>query len=490
MLSLPTQSINELLVGLYQLDIFSDGIIKDSVVRVTRTDDGDQLALYRGAVAAELSSPQYFGPFCDQDSLVVWNTSTQSGGFAAAFYDLNGAPAGSDNRVLAPLETVIYNQASVANLEDDFCGLAVITSNLSFTGLLLLTSKPPAANFFELQTQLNSATDLAAIPRMFKAANEGGETRTSTLFVGDIPDDLTYDTDLLYRDTNGAIAFRYSLSFSDGGGQFIDLSAHAPVTGTLWAGAFSDPGFLISTADYTTVYTYSSGTYWHPFGTSFALPYVTKASDSYTVISLFNPNATQTGVLIKYYSADGGLKFSHPISLPAYGWQRYNLRERPELGYFFTGSVDIVAAHASIQAWVDEYQVPVPPSYQYLPLAVRNDSPYFLGPWEREPNNTYLEANGLLYFNQDYYGYPNDAKDYFSFQLAAAQTIAIDLTNYTGGDGQLQLYYQTVDNLVIYDPYPPYHIDYNAASGWYYVKVDTGSNFNNVYPYTLRVSLP
>jgi hypothetical protein len=126
----------------------------------------------------------------------------------------------------------------------------------------------------------------------------------------------------------------------------------------------------------------------------------------------------------------------------------------------------------------------------YLPLAVKNFINYFNGPWEVEPNNSSAEANGPLRSGQDYFGYSSDAKDYFSFISSASGSIAITLTNYIGGNGQLQLFYQSTGNLVAYDATAPFNINYNGPAGLYYIYISTGSNFNNVNPYTLRVTYP
>jgi hypothetical protein len=124
----------------------------------------------------------------------------------------------------------------------------------------------------------------------------------------------------------------------------------------------------------------------------------------------------------------------------------------------------------------------------YLPLVKRD----FTGPWESEPNNTYTEANGPLVSGKFYYGYPNDQKDYFSVYLPTAGTLTIDLTNHTGTDPQLQLFYQLadVDHRVGYDPTAPYQIVYDGQPGWYYIYIYAIGGYNTTTPYTLRVTYP
>jgi hypothetical protein len=126
----------------------------------------------------------------------------------------------------------------------------------------------------------------------------------------------------------------------------------------------------------------------------------------------------------------------------------------------------------------------------FLPLTLRDYIAYFEGPWEQEPNNNYLQANGPLRSGRYYYGYPNDEKDYFSIYLRTGGTITIDLTNHTGQGVQLQLFYQSTNNRVDYDLDAPYHITYTGPAGWYYIYIYTAGGYNTTTPYTLRVTYP
>jgi hypothetical protein len=126
----------------------------------------------------------------------------------------------------------------------------------------------------------------------------------------------------------------------------------------------------------------------------------------------------------------------------------------------------------------------------YLPQVVKHYVSYFGGPWEVEPNNSYQQANGPLQSGGDYYGYPNDEADYFSIYLLTEGQISIDLTNHTGQGVQLQLFYQTIDNLIGFVFAPPYHVEYDGADGWYYIYIFTESGHNSTTPYTLQVTYP
>jgi len=126
----------------------------------------------------------------------------------------------------------------------------------------------------------------------------------------------------------------------------------------------------------------------------------------------------------------------------------------------------------------------------FLPLTLRDYVCVFAGPWEQEPNNSYLEANGSIISGQGYYGYPDDVKDYFSFYMRESGDITIDLTGHSGADVQLQLFYQNNNDRKVYDAKDPYHIQYSGSPGWYYVYIYASGGYNSAASYTLRVTYP
>jgi len=134
--------------------------------------------------------------------------------------------------------------------------------------------------------------------------------------------------------------------------------------------------------------------------------------------------------------------------------------------------------------------VTVEPRIIYLPLAMKGYTSFFEGPWEVEPNDSYLQANGPLHPGRDYYGYPNDQRDFFGIYVRTGGDIIVDLSNHTGQGVQLQLFYQSVGNLLTYVYEPPYHIEYPGLAGWYYIHIYTESGYNQATPYTLRATFP
>ena len=128
----------------------------------------------------------------------------------------------------------------------------------------------------------------------------------------------------------------------------------------------------------------------------------------------------------------------------------------------------------------------------YLPLVLRDYVRYFDGPWEIEPNNSWQEANGPLISGRDYYGYPNDARDYFSIYTRQAGEITVNLTGHTGQGVQLQLFYQGIDNRVGYQIVSGGQatIGHIGPAGWYYAYIYTAGGYNNDTPYTLQITYP
>ncbi|MFQ5616064.1 MAG: LVIVD repeat-containing protein [Anaerolineales bacterium] len=130
------------------------------------------------------------------------------------------------------------------------------------------------------------------------------------------------------------------------------------------------------------------------------------------------------------------------------------------------------------------------PSPVFLPLLTHNFISYFNGPWEKEPNNTASQSNGPLRSGTDYFGYPNDTNEYFSFFLDTPGQITVDLSNHTGQGVQLMLYDQpTGSNAVVRAWEPPCQLVYSGGAGWYYVRIYMVSGFNSDTGYTLRVGV-
>lgn len=134
------------------------------------------------------------------------------------------------------------------------------------------------------------------------------------------------------------------------------------------------------------------------------------------------------------------------------------------------------------------------PEVALLPMAIYQETYYFPGPGEVEPNNSSANANGPIRSGMTYQGQgsPLDQNDYFRFYLAAAGTMVINLDNDTTNNvQQLQLFYQSTSNQVaVATGDPPYQIIYNGQTGWYYIRVFTAAHFNITASYSLQANYP
>ena len=128
----------------------------------------------------------------------------------------------------------------------------------------------------------------------------------------------------------------------------------------------------------------------------------------------------------------------------------------------------------------------------YLPLVSKDWNSCELGPsgfWENEENDDFAAANGLLCSETDYYGYPDDSDDYFSFAAGQGSAV-VEMWDYAPGDyGQLLLYdgdYQMVG----WDPDPMdgWRIAVDITPGKYYVRIYTAAGYTLTEGYTLRVT--
>ncbi len=130
--------------------------------------------------------------------------------------------------------------------------------------------------------------------------------------------------------------------------------------------------------------------------------------------------------------------------------------------------------------------------YLYIPLTARN---FYQDTYE--PNDTFAQAYGPLEPGVDYWSYiwsAGDRFDYYYIEMNQPQRVLIDLGNIvTGTDYDLYLYDEN-QSLVAASNYagvPSEHIDYSATlPGHYYILVYAYIGFNNVEPYSLRVTYP
>jgi hypothetical protein len=130
----------------------------------------------------------------------------------------------------------------------------------------------------------------------------------------------------------------------------------------------------------------------------------------------------------------------------------------------------------------------------YLPLTMRDWINYYEGPWETEPNDTSVQANGPIRSDRIYNGTfpsPADLKDYFYFYLSTARTVELWLTNIPVGS-DYDLYLRNANLEPICFSNNPSNADEHIVCGplpvgYYYVQVYNYGMTGSTQPYHLRV---
>jgi hypothetical protein len=142
----------------------------------------------------------------------------------------------------------------------------------------------------------------------------------------------------------------------------------------------------------------------------------------------------------------------------------------------------------------------LPPSLSmiYIPLSFRPIELSFDGPWEKEDNDSIPQANSPLISNIDYYGKHDDKNDYFGFEITSDGSIVLDVSsNLTAVDQngypviQVQLFYQSSNNMIDYKYGSSAHIEYSGKAGWYFIRVYTVPGYlDGSKQYSLKVKYP
>ena len=146
-----------------------------------------------------------------------------------------------------------------------------------------------------------------------------------------------------------------------------------------------------------------------------------------------------------------------------------------------------LGAHEA-QGSAEPTPTPPPPgqALAFVP-AVTYSQPPFAGPFEAEPNNNPLLANGPILLDQPYLGLPNDARDYYYVDLPAVASLSVALSGYVGRNPQLQVL--RGGELLAYDWNEPFQIVLtDQPAGRYFVMVYVDGWYSQSESYTLRVT--
>ncbi len=220
-------------------------------------------------------------------------------------------------------------------------------------------------------------------------------------------------------------------------------------------------------------------------------PYSIAQDAPYRFFSMTVPTTSTVYMTVTSYSLSGQMQFRTPPPVgdcvPTHGTtlnytvistnptiQAYNVLPGSYLGRF--SSDNGVTSTA-----------PFTFTWNYVPAAGLN-----------EPNNTFCTATPVN-IGTTYPDYPEDSYDFFGFNVTTTQNIYINLSNYTGNPGQMQLIQQTTncsDNagMVVLNTANLSGLSSgvitqtNVTAGRYYLMVWTGGNFNTATPYQFTIT--
>jgi hypothetical protein len=116
--------------------------------------------------------------------------------------------------------------------------------------------------------------------------------------------------------------------------------------------------------------------------------------------------------------------------------------------------------------------------------------------YELEDNDSKLTSNGVIFYNVNYYGQPNDQKDWYKVFIDTPGTITVTLTNYPvtipTWPGQLQLLNDNLEAVASdTNPSGSMQLTYTVIPekiGWYYVYIPIANGAYYSSWYTLRAT--
>jgi uncharacterized repeat protein (TIGR01451 family) len=349
--------------GSYWLAIASDQPVA-SVVEIYRLN-GERLAAYRGMTepAAPASGPYLlvFSPFLDSGGLTLWNIAAQATVITVDLVRQDGSIATSLVRVVAANATLSLYGPGLQIPPGVYT--AVVSADGPLVGLLnlQLVGQPPLA--FEVQPPAAAPAMAVGFARVQKQMDEGVGLRSSQLFLtnrGDTGGTFTVS----FYDANGNAVYARGQSVAAGGTAVLDLASFndmpAGIFGVMASG--NQPLSLSGLTAYAAppprdpVATYGE----RSEAVEQSLPRLVKTAAAYTIFSVQNPNAQLAQVSIVYRDLAGSPIANQTVTLPARGWQRYDLRQMPALPDGFTGSA-VISSDQPVGVLADDFYVPCEP---------------------------------------------------------------------------------------------------------------------------------
>lgn len=232
--------------------------------------------------------------------------------------------------------------------------------------------------------------------------------------------------------------------------------------------------------------------------------YMLTGSAQSRTINQSKGNIQQATLSVDYQSNDGGIEF-YLTNNGGLDWFPIT----PGTTHLFTTvgedlrwksilTANSVSSNTPVVEWVHIEYATDQNGTIFIPIALQKYFSYFIGPWEREDNDSYQQANGPILSGKDYYGFHDDRNDYFKVYMTNAGLITVNLSSdHEKTDSknrpvvQMMLYYLSTADLIDYRIGPSGQIKYDGPAGLYYIRVYTAPEyFDSTKQYTLNVTYP
>jgi uncharacterized repeat protein (TIGR01451 family) len=351
--------------GHYVAVVESDQAVS-SLVRSQRAIGEDPLLIYRGS--SDVSMSHFFGPYLKgtvATNVMLFNPNSAGAMVTATFHNPDGSAPHTQIYNVAAYGSLALFAGGIPALPAGFVGAVQITSNQPVVGIMAQVRNAP----YDLEAYPEPTvaaggspiTYRMALPRAFKAVDEGSGPRTTVLFVGN-PSANPANLVLSFYDASGAFAYsQFYNNLAVKGSANLDLS-NVPA---LPNGRYS----VVLSADQPVVlgsYTYHPAAAFYPVGdyeiatpdTQLQLPYVARSSAGHTIVSLQNIGALTAMGTISYYTNSGIYVASQPIG-PVQPNQALPIDQSAMLALpaNYVGYA-LITTDYPVQAMVDEYLVP------------------------------------------------------------------------------------------------------------------------------------
>jgi uncharacterized repeat protein (TIGR01451 family) len=327
------------------------GVLKSANATANNSDNIVASRLLSSATTSEYLLPASTDPY--QSSLHIWNTSLVDTNITITIYGQDGTTVLTQDTWISPGEKAYIYIPDLPGLTSGDYGLQI-------------TSEQPVVNlmYVYMDSSLNAAQpnlpvgNPTYLPRAFNAVDEGGGTRTTILFIGNLG--LVNTTGVVtFINSDATVAAEVPFVLPPAG--FLTLPVDSVpdlMTGETYGVSISSDQPMAVSEISPINSSSSTSAYSSEAGPTLELPRLVKSGNNYSFISLQNLGETPADVTVDFYSMSGDLVATYGFT-DLTGFTRFNLNDIALLGNSFEASA-IVNSTESLMAYVDEYLVSAP----------------------------------------------------------------------------------------------------------------------------------